>query len=66
MQSDKSLPDMFCDKELAEWAVDPLKAILGEQSVLSAHSSIPFFGEDFFFFLQRIPGAMFFSGGNKR
>ena len=61
---EKVLPDMFCDKELAEWAIDPLTAILGEQSVLQAYNSLPFFGEDFAYFLQQIPGVMFFLGAS--
>jgi metal-dependent amidase/aminoacylase/carboxypeptidase family protein len=63
---EKVLPDMFCDKELAEWAIDPLKNILGEQSVLYANNSFPFFGEDFAYFIERIPGVMFFLGASNR
>ncbi len=64
IESNKILPDMFCDKELAMWAIDPLESILGEESVLTAQTSIPFFGEDFAFFLERIPGVMFFLGAS--
>lgn len=63
---EKVLPDMFCDKELAEWANDPLKDILGEQAILRANNSFPFFGEDFAFFIEQIPGVMFFLGASNR
>lgn len=57
-------PDMICDKDIAMQAITPIKAVLGEDSVLIAYSSNPFHGEDFAFFLQRIPGAMFFLGAS--
>ncbi len=63
---EKVLPDMFCDRELAEWAIDPLKNMLGEQSIISASNSFPFFGEDFAYFIERIPGVMFFLGASNR
>jgi metal-dependent amidase/aminoacylase/carboxypeptidase family protein len=64
MESAKVLPDMFCDEKLATWAAEPLEAVLGRQSVFHAANSFPFFGEDFAYFLQRVPGAMFFLGAS--
>lgn len=58
------LPDMFCDKEIAIEAITPLEAILGEQAVITAYSSVPFFSEDFALYLQKIRGAMFFLGAS--
>jgi metal-dependent amidase/aminoacylase/carboxypeptidase family protein len=55
---------MFCDRELVEWATEPIKRILGSDSVLTAYHSLPFFGEDFAYYLERIPGAMFFLGAS--
>jgi hypothetical protein len=64
MESAKVLPDMFCDEELANWAAEPLAAVLGREAVLHAVNSFPFFGEDFAYFLERVPGAMFFLGAS--
>jgi metal-dependent amidase/aminoacylase/carboxypeptidase family protein len=55
---------MVCDERLATWAIEPLTAVLGQDAVLIAHHSLPFFGEDFAYFLQRVPGAMFYLGAS--
>ncbi len=61
---EKVLPDMFSDREIGKWAIGPLKGILGEEAVLITYQSLPFFGEDFAFYLQQIPGVMFWLGGS--
>lgn len=60
----RSLPDMFCNQELGQWAVGPLGDVLGRQSVLRVYSSLPFMGEDFAYYIQEIPGMMFWLGGS--
>ena len=55
---------MICDEEIAMEAIAPIEAILGEGSVVVAYGMIPFHGEDFALFLEKIPGAMFYLGGS--
>ncbi|MFC2163565.1 M20 family metallopeptidase [Acidobacteriota bacterium] len=57
-------PAMICDKEIAMEAIAPIESILGKGSVLVAYGMIPFHGEDFALFLEKIPGAMFYLGGS--
>jgi metal-dependent amidase/aminoacylase/carboxypeptidase family protein len=64
LESEKVLADMICDRQLATWAIEPMESVLGQNAVLTAHHSLPFFGEDFAYFLQRQPGAMFYLGGS--
>lgn len=66
LESEKKLPDMFCDEKLANWSVQPLARMIGDSSVIVAPNSFPFFGEDFAYFLQELPGAMFFLGASNR
>jgi amidohydrolase len=60
----KRFPAMICDKEIAEEAIVPIEAILGKNSVIVTYGMIPFHGEDFALFLEKIPGAMFYLGGS--
>ena len=39
-----------------------IQAALGDDSIIMLHASAPYFGEDFAFFQEHIPGAMFFLG----
>jgi metal-dependent amidase/aminoacylase/carboxypeptidase family protein len=55
-------PGMFNDAVLSEASVTPLGAVLGPDNVLRSTASLPFNGEDFALFLQRVPGAMFWLG----
>jgi metal-dependent amidase/aminoacylase/carboxypeptidase family protein len=64
IQMEKVLADMICDERLATWAIEPLQAVLGQGAVLRAHASLPFFGEDFAYFLQQTPGVMFYLGAS--
>jgi metal-dependent amidase/aminoacylase/carboxypeptidase family protein len=60
----KRFPAMICDEEIAMEAIAPIEAILGDNSVVVAYGMIPFHGEDFALFLEKIPGAMFYLGGS--
>jgi len=60
----KRFPAMICDKVIAEEAIAPIEAILGKNSVIVSYGMIPFHGEDFALFLEKIPGAMFYLGGS--
>ncbi len=55
-------PDMHGDPELVRAAMEPIEAALGEGTALPIRASVPFFGEDFALFQERVPGAMFFLG----
>jgi amidohydrolase len=57
-------PDNFSHRKTAVEAVRPLQEILGKGAVRTAFVSIPFHGEDFALFLQKIPGAMFYLGAS--
>jgi len=59
-----SFPAMICDEEIAMESITPIEAILGKGSVIVAYGMIPFHGEDFALFLQKIPGVMFYLGGS--
>lgn len=60
--SDQRLPDMHSDPELVAAAIPAIEAVIGEGRFTRIHASAPYFGEDFAFFQQQIPGAMFFLG----
>jgi metal-dependent amidase/aminoacylase/carboxypeptidase family protein len=55
-------PDMRSDPKLARAAVAPIEAAVGKGSAIMLYASIPYFSEDFAFFLELIPGAMFWLG----
>jgi amidohydrolase len=55
-------PGMFNDAALSEAGAESLAKVVGRESVVRLHASVPFFSEDFALFLERIPGAMFFLG----
>lgn len=57
-------PDMICDATLATEMIAPLNEMLGDGSVLIVQASLPFHSEDFAYFMERIPGAMFFLGAS--
>lgn len=61
--SDLMLPDMHSDAGLTMAAIPSIKAMLGDDRIILVHASIPYFGEDFAFYQQHVPGAMFFLGG---
>jgi amidohydrolase len=64
MESSMSLPAMTSDPDLGVWAMGPLESILGKSSVLRVYHAIPTNSEDFAFFLQKVPGVMFWLGGS--
>ncbi len=60
--SDFHLPAMNMDHRLVENARTPIADVIGTESVLTGYGAFPWFGEDFSFFLQQIPGAFFYLG----
>jgi len=66
LETEKTLLDMFCHEKLATWAIQPLESMIGDTSVIVASNSFPFFGEDFAFFIDEVPGVMFFLGASNQ
>ncbi len=60
--TDRELPDMVNDVGLVNESIPALRAILGDANVPVVTSVSPYFGEDFAFFQQKIPGAMYWLG----
>ena len=58
---DRVLPDMVNDIPLVRATYAPLRRTLGESNLI-ASGSTPYFGEDFAFYQQVIPGAMYWLG----
>ncbi|RKZ15409.1 amidohydrolase [bacterium] len=58
----QGLPPMVNDIALCRTTVASARAVLGEENVLSMTGSVPFFGEDFSYFQERVPGVMYFLG----
>lgn len=63
-ESVNSCPPTFSNYDLGLWASKPLEDILGKQNALRVYESFPFNSEDFGFYLQKIPGHMFWLGGS--
>jgi metal-dependent amidase/aminoacylase/carboxypeptidase family protein len=66
IEFDHRLPVLVNDQQLATWAIKPLSEIAGVNNVLVANRTIPYFGEDFSLYLEKIPGAMFFLGASNK
>ncbi|GAB3433096.1 M20 metallopeptidase family protein [Flindersiella endophytica] len=60
--SARPFPAMVCSPELNEQAARHLRSVVGADSVLVTHAAFPFNGDDFAYFLEQIPGAMFYLG----
>ncbi len=58
---DRVLPDMVNDAGLVRASLAPLGRVLGADNVIDSGPS-PYFGEDFAFFQQIVPGAMYWLG----
>jgi len=58
---DRVLPDMVNDVQLVRDSREPLSRALGETNVIQSGAT-PYFGEDFAFYQQVIPGALYWLG----
>jgi amidohydrolase len=56
------LPAVMNDPALVRGALDTIRSILGEEGLVLVESVPPFFGEDFSYYLQKIPGVMYWLG----
>ena len=52
---------MVNDRSLVQASLEPLARALGDDNLIDSGST-PYFGEDFAFFQQHIPGAMYWLG----
>ena len=56
------LPVMRQDQALIGQARKPIEAVVGAEGVLISYGAFPYNGEDFSYYLEKVPGAMFFLG----
>jgi len=58
----RSMPDTINDRLLVKSTLQTLKSVLGESNSIFIDNAIPYFGEDFSYFQQSIPGAIYWLG----
>ena len=56
------MPAVMNDPELVRGALDTIRSLVGKEGLVVVESVPPFFGEDFAFYLQKIPGVMYWLG----
>jgi amidohydrolase len=60
--SQNVVPAVMNDKFLVRGALDTIRSVLGEEGLVVVEQVPPFFGEDFAYYLQKIPGVMYWLG----
>jgi len=56
------VPAVMNDPALVRGAMDTIRSLQGEEGLVVVEEALPFFSEDFAFYLQKIPGVMYFLG----
>ncbi len=56
------LPDMVNEPELVRSTLTAIRSVVGPEGLLEINEITPYFGEDFAYYQQRIPGAMYWLG----
>ena len=56
------VPAVINDKALVRSAMDTIRSLQGEEGLVIVEQVPPFFGEDYAFYLQKIPGVMYWLG----
>ena len=56
------LPDMVNDPHLVRSTLNAIRSAVGSENLLEINRVTPYFGEDFAFFQQQVPGAMYWLG----
>ncbi len=56
------VPAVMNDPALVRGAIDTIRKVQGEEGLVVVEQTPPFFGEDFAFYLQEIPGVMYWLG----
>jgi metal-dependent amidase/aminoacylase/carboxypeptidase family protein len=59
---EQALPDMVNDPALVRSTLGAIRSAVGSENLLEINRVTPYFGEDFAFFQQRVPGAMYWLG----
>ena len=59
---DLVFPDMFNDPELVRSTLATIRSAVGAEALIEVNQVTPYFSEDFAFFQQHIPGAMYWLG----
>ena len=57
-----ALPAVMNDPELVRVAADTIRSLLGGEVLVEMSTVPPYFSEDFAYYLQKIPGVMYFLG----
>jgi metal-dependent amidase/aminoacylase/carboxypeptidase family protein len=56
------LPDMVNEPDLVRSTLAAIRSVVGPEGLLEINQITPYFGEDFAYFQQQIPGAMYWLG----
>ncbi len=56
------MPNAINDRSLVKSTLPALQLAVGESNSIFIQNAIPYFGEDFAYYQQQIPGAMYFLG----
>jgi amidohydrolase len=56
------VPAVMNDPALVRGAMDSIRSVQGDEGLIVVEQVPPFFGEDFAFYLQKIPGVMYWLG----
>jgi metal-dependent amidase/aminoacylase/carboxypeptidase family protein len=59
---DLVLPDMVNDSALVRSTLETIRSVVGPERLLEVNTVTPYFSEDFAYFQQHIPGAMYWLG----
>lgn len=59
---DLVLPDMVNDSALVRSTLETIRSVVGPEGLLEVNTVTPYFSEDFAYFQQHIPGAMYWLG----
>ncbi len=59
---DGIMPDTINDRPLVKSTLQTLRSVVGESNSIFIQNAIPYFGEDFSYYQQVIPGALYWLG----
>ncbi|MGD8698702.1 MAG: M20 family metallopeptidase [Gemmatimonadales bacterium] len=62
LYQDQVLPDMVNDPGLVRSTLSAIRSVVGTENLIEINRVTPYFGEDFAFFQQLVPGAMYWLG----
>ena len=59
---DRLYPDLINDSYLVKSSLDPIRTAIGDDGLILVPVAVPYFGEDFVYYQQKIPGVMYWLG----